>query len=114
MRSTFGLVALLFSTACGPGGAADTQVMMDFSRSGGLYTAPFPSDDLRRADGTIDLSAFPNPDHIEFVVQALATLADARGFAQSSGVFFQTSAALDPTALPDEQTSARASCDASS
>jgi hypothetical protein len=66
---------------------------MDFSRAQGFFTAPFPSDDLRREGGTrgvtLDLSGFPNPGNVPLVRQALALLSqDARGFGLASAIFF--------------------------
>src|SRR6185312_1405887 len=37
----------------GPQGA---QISMSFARARSFYDAPFPSDDLRKADGTVDVS----------------------------------------------------------
>jgi hypothetical protein len=78
-----------------------TEVMMSFDRTGGLFTAPFPSDDLLRADGTADLSAFPNPNDATLMTQAIPLAAAAGGFATSAGIFFETTAAIDPASLPD-------------
>lgn len=96
-----GLLALLIFVLVGCRGveAIDgTQVKMDFTRAGGLYDAPFPSDDLVRADGTIALSAFPNPKKVDLVGQGLNLLGkDARGFSTTGGVFFQLTGPLDPS-----------------
>lgn len=78
--------------------AVDTQVMMDFSRSGWL-TAPFPSDDLRRADGTIDVSTFPTYG-IPSVLQVVSLVNQAHGFSQTGGVFFALTGALNTSNLP--------------
>jgi hypothetical protein len=105
-------VGLALSGALGCYGSGGTQgpatmVSMSFARSVSLYDAPFPSDDLRRDDGTIDVSAFPNPTASTSIAsEALALVAaDARGFGTSSGVFFALNAPLDPTHLPDMATS---------
>jgi hypothetical protein len=78
-----------------------TQVMMSFDRSAGFYSAPFPSDDLHTATGTIDLSAFPNPNAAPLMTEATALASETGGFGCSSGVFFETTAPVDPTSLPD-------------
>ncbi|MGZ3443593.1 MAG: hypothetical protein ACXVDD_28920, partial [Polyangia bacterium] len=85
------LLALLLA-----GCAADeTTMAMSFARAS-FDDAPVPSDDLRRADGTIDVSGVPNPNHVDFIDQALALITrDARGFALAGGVFFRASAPLD-------------------
>jgi hypothetical protein len=78
------------------------QPMMSFDRALGFYAAPFPSDDLRRADGTIDVSQFPNPNKVDLIDQGLRLLAtDARGFALAGGVFFQITDGLDEKSLPE-------------
>ena len=45
-----------------------TQVKMEFGRAG-FYDAPFPSDDLLEADGTIALDLFPNPKNVSLIQQ---------------------------------------------
>lgn len=78
------------------------EIAMRFARAGGLYDAPFPSDDLRAADGRIAIDAFPNPTDVAIVRQAKALIArDARGFATSGGVFFALTGTIDPAKLPD-------------
>ena len=74
--------------------------MMSFDRSGGFYSAPFPSDDLRAGDGTIDLSGFPNPNSATLITSALSLASTTGGFGRSSGIFFQASTALNPASLP--------------
>ena len=72
---------------------------MGFARTT-LYDAPFPSDDLRRIDGTVALELFPNPKKTDLIAQALTLLArDAHGFSTTAGIYFQLSAPLG--ALPD-------------
>jgi hypothetical protein len=78
---------------------------LDFRRAA-FYDAPFPSDDLRRADGTIDLSKLPNPQNPTLIAQALALLKDAHGFGLASAIFFRMGSAVDPASLPDLATSA--------
>lgn len=90
--------------ACGPAasGPSATSISMDFSRASSFYDAPFPSEDLRTADGRVDLSKFPGQDGALVVEQAVEVLAaDARGFSTTAGVFFSATASLDPTTLPD-------------
>ena len=80
--------------------APGVEVRMLFDRPD-IYAAPFPSDDLRHADGTVDISAFPNPEQVAIVTQGTALIArDARGFASTGGVFFSLTAAIDPSRLP--------------
>lgn len=97
MRGWAILIALV--AACG----SDTrrELRMDFPR-GSLYDAPFPADDLRNADGTVDLSLIEVPPGLPFM-RDIVTLLDgqADGFGQTSAVFFASRVALDPAALPD-------------
>ncbi len=77
------------------------QVLMHFDRAAGFYSAPFPSDDLRRQDGGIDLSGYPNSAQVSLIAQSLDLLQrDARGFGLASGIFFSLSADLDSAKLP--------------
>jgi hypothetical protein len=93
------LVLALALAGCSSGG--ETSIAMSFARAS-FYDAPFPSDDLRNADGTIDVSRFPNPNNVDIANQLLALIArDARGFSVAGAIFFRASAPLDPTSLPD-------------
>lgn len=76
------------------------QVHLDFARPD-FYDAPFPNVDLFTADGTPDLSGFPNPDGVALVDQGIAMLEhDAHGAALAGGVFFTLSAPLPDAAIP--------------
>jgi len=78
---------------------------MDFNRPS-FYDAPFPSEDLLKSDGHIDVARFPGQDQALIVRQAIQLLADdSRGFSSTAGVFFSATAAIDPTSLPDVATS---------
>jgi hypothetical protein len=80
----------------------DVQVKMDFSRAGGFYDAPFPSTELQLENGRVDVSRFPNPNHVAIMSQAVALIArDANGFALTSAVYFSLTGAIDPQQLPD-------------
>lgn len=73
---------------------------MGFTRAT-LFDAPFPSDDLVRADGSIALDLFPNPKKVDLITQGLTLLArDARGFSTTAGIFFQLTGPIDATAIP--------------
>jgi len=75
---------------------------MRFARNSSFYDAPVPSEDLRRADGSIAIGGFPNPENSTLAAQAIALVSsDARGFSTCGGVFFSLSGAIDPARLPD-------------
>ena len=88
-----------------PDVAVGPIVRMDFARSSSFYDAPFPSEELRRADGTIDpdrLAQFPNPGQVDLLSQAKALVQkDAHGFAVSGAVYFALTSDLGTTTLPD-------------
>src|SRR5260221_573004 len=100
---------LAFLCACHrPQAVPGTQVRMDFSRAGNFFAAPFPSDELRNADGTLSLSGFPDR-RVDLVQKALALLErDARGFSTSGGVHLALTAPLDPARVPDAAASVAA------
>lgn len=104
-----GAVSLLLCAGCGSGPPLTdpgTTVRMEMGKGSDFYAAPFPSEHRRKADGTIDVSGFPNPNGIGLVDQIVDLLAhDADGFGTTSGIFFTTTAELDPASLPDMRAS---------
>ena len=112
-RAGLTFIVIFTLSACGTGGSgpggdgtpgeiAGTQVMMDFSREEGFYASPFPGDDRRRPDGSIDLDGFPNPDRIPFVEEALKLLRAQRwGFGCTSAVYLRTTGAIRAENLPE-------------
>ena len=92
------LVLVLSIAACTS--EPPTELAMSFSRDG-FYDAPFPSDDLRTADGHIDLTKLPDPAQPSVMAQALALIAGADGFAQTGAIYFRATAPLDSASLPD-------------
>src|ERR1700722_16860641 len=83
-----------------PAPSSKTEVEMSFDRAGKWLTAPFPSDDLRAADGAVDFPAFPNPQKLSIVSQLRSLIGEAHGFSQNGGVFFSLTGALDASKLP--------------
>lgn len=81
---------------------AGTQIFMDFTRSGGFYSAPFPDESRRLIEDGIDLSDFPNPDNNVFLMQLLAAVnGGVDGFGTTSTIYFTTDAPIDTANLPD-------------
>lgn len=97
------LAALVLLTgACGarePEG--DVEVRMEFARTDGFFSAPFPSDALRQSDGRLAVRDFPNPKKVAMLGQGLSLVGrDARGFARTGGVFFQLTGPISQSGLP--------------
>ena len=75
------LAASLAPACDSSGNVLGPSARMTFDRSRDFFSAPFPSDDVKRADGTLDLSTFPNPNNIPLATSALNLISqDARGF----------------------------------
>ncbi len=79
-----------------------THARLDFTRSTGFWSAPFPDDSLLNfSTGRPVLPRFPNPDGIGLVEQSLTLVeGGALGFALAGGVFFAFDAPLDASSLP--------------
>lgn len=84
-----GTALTLSFAACSPEPA--TEIAMSFTRER-FYDAPFPSDDLRTANGHIDLARLPDPDQPLLIQQTLALLAGTDGFAQTGAIYFRATA----------------------
>jgi hypothetical protein len=84
------------------------SVNMHFERAS-FYDAPFPSDDLVRADGSVAIPGFPNmpePDTVALVTQMTQMVGtSAHGFAEEGAVYFTVDGAAVPVDLPDMATS---------
>ena len=100
-------LALVLSCAsllqCDPPAPAGPEVTisMDFGPTGGFYRSPFPDESRRKADGSIDLTGFPNPKSLSIVSGVVGTIErDARGFGLTSGIFFALDGKIDPDRLP--------------
>jgi hypothetical protein len=79
---------------------------MDFSRAGGFYASPFPADDRRLNDGTVDLTGHPNPSGMPFIDDVIGLLDGQRdGFGTTSAAFFSLDGPLGT--LPDLEGSLR-------
>jgi hypothetical protein len=78
-----------------------TTVRMDFGDDA-FWSAPFPADPRRGADGKVGVSAFPNPYDKPFVGQVLDIVdGTLDGFGTTSPVFLPVTDALDPASLAD-------------
>jgi hypothetical protein len=93
------LLALSFLIlGCGDDGAAGV-VVLDQNDPHDFYARPFPSDDRKNPDGTIDLSTYPRPSVLikEYVDEAAR---DKHGFGENTCIYFRFSGAIDPMSLP--------------
>ncbi len=78
-----------------------TQAVVGYNTPDDLFAAPWPDERLRRPDGTVDVSAFPNPRGAPIADDLRSILEGARGFGVSSGIYFALTGPLDPASLPD-------------
>ena len=102
MRPWWTLALLLGACDEGPkveDPTAGPSARMDFT--GDFYDAPLPSEHRRGDDGRISLQGFPNDASAPYLTNMIR-MAEARdGFGVSSGIYFTTTADLDPSSLPD-------------
>lgn len=78
---------------------------MEFA--GEFFDAPFPSEHRRDDSGRIRLDGFPNLQSAPYLNTMLRMAEERDGFGTSSGIYFTTTADLDPASLPDVPASAR-------
>ncbi len=101
MPERAGLVFIIAALAavissCGERPATTAQV--DYAGES-IWSAPWPDERLRTAEGTIDVDGFPNPRRIRIVDQLKSVLRTADGFGTSSTIFFPLSRPIDPSTL---------------
>ncbi|MCB9626667.1 MAG: hypothetical protein H6725_04785 [Sandaracinaceae bacterium] len=97
---------------CGSGGGFDPatpHLRMDFEADDAdFYAAPFPGAH-RFTDGVPNVAGFPNPRGTDFVNAMLdLVVADSRGAGVSSAVYFESTALIDQSTLPDVEGSTHA------
>lgn len=101
------LALVIILASCDDPPASDSDAGTDGTRprvdyaSPALWDAPWPDERLRRPDGTVDVSSFPNPGRKLIVRQILDVLNGAAGFGTSSAIYFPLEGAIDATSLPD-------------
>jgi hypothetical protein len=64
-----------------------------------VFAAPFPSEHLRREDGTLDLSGLPRGNRVQIVDQIHQALAAASGFGTTSAIHLALEVPVDPSSL---------------
>ena len=88
------------SAACsGDGATPRFTSTAEASTEETFYDLPFPNDLRRRADGTLDLAAFPSNSLLLDQVRAGAETYD--GFSTNGAIFVKLDGQLDPDSLPD-------------
>ena len=78
--------------------AGPPHIAMDYA-SEAFFDVPFPDEVHRTADGTVDLSAFPNARPSGFMTRLLAVADDTPAFGLTSTVYFKATAALDVSSV---------------
>ncbi|HJL19725.1 MAG TPA: hypothetical protein RMH99_28945 [Sandaracinaceae bacterium LLY-WYZ-13_1] len=89
---------------CAPEPEGDPRAVFVAPRDGddeAFFDLPWPHDVRRTAEGTVDVSAFPNPRSNTFVRRYLdAMTARLDGYATNGAVYFRFSHEVDPASLP--------------
>jgi len=110
VTSSIALVVLASALAIGsctePGAAPSAAPSMRFDDRSSPFAAPFPSEHLRREDGTLDLTALPEGGRVTIVDQIHSALASATGFGTTSAIHLSFDAPVDPGSLPSGVVSA--------
>lgn len=90
--------------ACAPAPTGAPRAVFALPRGGAdeaFFDLPWPNDVRRTAEGTIDVSAFPNPRNNGFVGRYLeAMTARLDGYGTNGAIYFRFSHEVDPDSLP--------------
>lgn len=73
--------------------------------SAALFDAPWPSDTRLRADGTPDMSGFPNPAGLALIDSYVGLAGAQQGFGNNSPVYLRFDGAIDTALLPTPEAS---------
>lgn len=91
------LALTLTLTGCG-GDPAPTRARMDYTATGtDFFAAPFPDEGRRSADGSIDVTAFPQVPPSELLAQLVTIAGEGRDFGTTSTIYIAFDGALDPS-----------------
>jgi hypothetical protein len=75
------------------------SVLLDDASASDFYARPYPRDDRKSGDGTIDFNGYPR-DTLLFRAYLAAFAADHHGFGTNSAVYFRLTNAIDVSTLP--------------
>lgn len=93
------LALLLLATACAP--PASTGPLPVWDAGGlGFFDTPWPNDQRVEADGTLNLTRFPNPSGSSLLTSYLAFGDRQVGFGTNSPIFIQLDGPVDPLLMP--------------
>jgi len=91
--------------ACGCAESADRPTPIWDPSGGDFFDMPWPLDDRRDPEGTLDMEGFPNPYRIGLLDSYVAHMETLDGFGNNSPVYFGFEVALDPDSLPTPNSS---------
>jgi alpha-beta hydrolase superfamily lysophospholipase len=94
---------ILLAVACAPQGDGPLPVWDPAGPS--VFDAPFPTDARLRANGTPDLTGFPNPNATPLLDTILDLAQQQEGWSPSGPYYFRFDAPIDTTKLPSPATS---------
>ncbi len=95
------LASILVLTACGDD-AARTRARTDYTATDtDFFAAPFPDEGRRDAEGSIDVSAFPQSRPSALLTELVAIASEAADFGTTSTIYLAFDGALDPSVEAD-------------
>jgi len=95
------LASIVFLTACGDD-PPPTRARTDYvAAESDFFAAPFPDEGRRGADGSIDVSAFPQVPPSALLSQLVSIASEAEDFGTTSTLYFAFDGALDPAVETD-------------
>lgn len=95
------LASIFVLTACGDD-APPTRARTDYAAAtDDFFAAPFPDEGRRSADGSIDVSGFPQSRPSALLTELVAIASEATDFGTTSTIYLSFDAPLDPSVEAD-------------